>query len=129
DAEGEGGLDGVALVRRDDGALLLDQTAANVVNARITRDTKVDGDGPELSARARLTLQRVQAHYIIARAMMAEGRPENAIKPLIRRAEADLASVPESFGRWLRAEIASLRAERLSAASRKDEAIAELRGA
>ena len=129
-AAGQGGqLDQLGLVRRDDGVLLLDQARANIANARITRDTKVDGDGAELTQAQRLQLQRVQARYIIARAMRAQGKPDSAIEPLIRGAEADLASVPESFGRWLRAEIASLRAERLSEQGRKDEAIAELRGA
>ncbi|HET7410512.1 MAG TPA: hypothetical protein VFJ13_09955, partial [Paracoccaceae bacterium] len=129
-AAGEGSsLGRLGLIRREDGALLLDQTRANIVNARITRDTKVDGDGPELSERERLKLQRVQARYIIARAKAARGELDSGIDSLIRGAEADLADVPESFGLWLRAEIASLRAERLSQQGRKRQAIAELSGA
>lgn len=120
-----GGLEHLELVRRDDGALLLDQTHANVANARITRDTDVEGDRTQLSDLDRLKLQRVHARYIMARAMMAR-RASEGLDQLIREAEADLAEVPESFGRWLRAEIASLRAERLTQQDRKQKAIVEL---
>src|SRR5690606_22154083 len=119
----------LGLVRRDDGTLLLDQARANVVNARITRDANVEGGGTQLGDLDRLKLQRVQARYIIARAMLAQGELGGGLERLIREAEAELAEVPEAFGRWLRAEIASLRAERLSQQDQKKEAIAELSGA
>lgn len=126
----EGGeLDQLGMVRREDGALLIDQARANIANARISRDTSIDGSSTRLNDRQRLQLQRVQALYIIARAMRAQGKPEDAIEELIGRAEADLAEVPESFGRWLRAEISSMRAERLNEQGRKEEAIGELRAA
>lgn len=122
-------LDQVGMIQREDGALLIDQTRANVANARISRDVGVDSDSVKLSDRQRLQLQRVQALYVIARAMRAQNRPEAEIEALIARAETDLASVPDAFGRWLRAEIASIRADRLSAAGQNDDAIKEIRAA
>lgn len=127
--DGGGDLEQVGLVRREDGALLLDQSRANIANARITRDTSIEGTGQPLTDRQRLLLQRVQARYIIARAMRAQEKPEAPIETLIDRAEADLTEVPDAYGRWLRAEISSLRADRLREAGKTDEAIRELQAA
>ncbi len=127
--DGRGNLDKVGLVRRNDGALLLDQPRANIANARLSRDTSVEGAGKPLTDRERLQLQRVQALYIIARAMRAQGKSEDKIAELVARSETDLADVPESYGRWLRAEIASLRADRLSEQGKKDQAVKEIEDA
>lgn len=121
-----GELDRIGLVQREDGALLLDQARANIVNAQVLRDTEFDESGARLTDRQRLRLQRVQAVYITARALRAQGATADEVEALVRRAEADLGNIPEAFGRWLRAEIASLRAERLQAESAPAEAIAEL---
>ncbi len=118
-------LDRIGLAQGPDGELLIDQARANILNAQVRRDTDFEESGEQLTERQRLQLQRVQAIYITARALRAGGSGDEDER-LILRAEADLAEIPEAFGRWLRAEIASLRAERLEAEGRPAEAITEL---
>jgi CHAT domain-containing protein len=127
DAHGATGeADRVGLIEREDGALMIDQARANIVNARVARDTEFEDSGASLTDRQRLQLQRVQAIYVTARALRAEGGSVDEAEALVSRADADLAEIPEAFGRWLRAEIASLRAERLQEEGNLAEAIAEL---
>ena len=92
---------------------------------RISATPSVEGTGARLTDRQRLQLQRVQALYI-TRGRCGRRAPEDEVEALVPRADADLAEIPDAFGRWLRAEIASLRAERLQEEGKKDEAIAEL---
>jgi CHAT domain-containing protein len=119
-------LDRIGLVQSPDGALLIDEARANILNAQLARDTDFEESGERLTERQRLQLQRVQAIYITARALRGEDASGDEAEALILRAEADLAQIPEAFGRWLRAEIASLRADRLQAEGRPAEAIVEL---
>ena len=127
DATGAGApLDQLPFVKVDDGSLLISQERANVANARIQRDASVEGERIRISDRQRLQLQRIQARYIVARALQAQGRSDAEIERLIARSSGELEEIPEVFGRWLRAEVASLRADRRSAAGDSRGAIAEL---
>ncbi len=122
-------LDRVGLAQSDDGTLLIDQARANIVNARPVRDTEFEDSGARLTELQRLELQRVQAIYVTARARRAQGASAEEVESLIRQADAELGKVPEAFGRWLRAEMASLRAERLQEEGQAAQAIVELDGA
>ncbi|MEM6661308.1 MAG: CHAT domain-containing protein, partial [Pseudomonadota bacterium] len=127
DATGEGErLDQLSFIKGDDGALLISQERANVVNARITRDTGIDDNAVRLTDRQRLQLQRVQARYVVARAMRSQGKPESEVQSLIAQSERDLNGIPEVFGRWLRAEIASIQADAKQASGDSAGAIADL---
>ncbi len=119
-------LDRLELIKRSDGALLIDQSQANIANSRTTRDASFDDNAVRLSERQRLRLQRVQALYVVARAMRAQGKPEAQVEDLINRAEKDLVGIPDVFGRWLRAEIASLRADRLAKEGKTEASVAQL---
>lgn len=116
-----------ALVVRPDGAILIDQARANQVNARDRIDTSATSQQVYLSDLGRLRLQRVHTRYVIARAIKAEGKKDTAeIDDLVAASEKDLAAVPDNYGRWLRAEIASLKAEQLAKKGQRDAAIASL---
>ena len=113
DATGAGAsLDELTFVKAEEGALVISQDRANAANARIRRDTSVEGERIRITDRQRLQLQRVQARYVVARAVQAQGKPRTEVDALIEQSSNELAAVPEVFGRWLRAEIASLRADR-----------------
>jgi len=114
------------LIQRQDGAILIDQARANLVNARDRIDASVTSQQRILRDYGRLLLQRVHARYVLARAIKAQGKDTAEIDGMVTASEADLAEVPESYGRWLRAEIASLKAEQLVAAGKRPEAIAAL---
>ncbi len=121
-----GELDRVGLAQGEDGAVLIDQARANIANAGVARETDIDEGGARLTELQRLQLQRVQAIYVTARALRGQGASADEVESLVRRADADLGQIPEAFGRWLRAEIASLRAERLQDEGKSAEAIVEL---
>ena len=122
-------LDELPFIKADDGSLLISQERANVANARIMRDAAVEGERLRITDRQRLQLQRVQARYVVARAMLAQDKPGDAIDGLIDESTEELSSIPEVFGRWLRAEIAALRADRKQADGDVEGAIKELDGA
>lgn len=119
-------LDRMELVRRSDGAILVDQTQANIANARTARDASFDENAVRLSETQRLRLQRVQALYVKARALRALGANADTIDELIAGADKDLVGIPDVFGRWLRAEISSLRADRLAKEGKTDASVAQL---
>lgn len=123
---GAGGLNGVALPLRADGAILIDQTQANVANSRELRDASIEENRIRLSDIQRLQLQRVQANYIIARALKVQEAPSSQIDQRINLARQDLEGVPNVYGRWLRAEIASLEADKLVSEGQIDEAIVKI---
>ena len=123
---GGGGLNATALPLRADGAILIDQTQANVANSRVARDASLDENAVRITDVQRLQLQRVQANYIIARALKAQGASQSDIDRRIELAERDLEGVPNVYGRWLRAEIASLQADKFVASGRVDDAIKKL---
>lgn len=130
DATGAGAaLDELSFIETEEGALVISQDRANTANARIRRDTNVEGERLQITDRQRLQLQRVQARYVVARAIQAQGKSRGEIDALIQESSKELASIPEVFGRWLRAEIASLRAERNVEDGDLPGAIRELDGA
>lgn len=114
------------LIVRPDGAVLIDQARANLVNARERVDASVTSQQKVLRDYGRLLLQRVHTRYVIARVIKAQGKDTAEIDDLVAASEKDLAEVPDSYGRWLRAEIASLKAEQLVEAGKRGEAIASL---
>ncbi len=121
--------DQLEVLAREDGALLVEQEHANIINARIVRDAAIESSRIRLSDRQRLRLQRVQATYVMARAMRAQDKPSEEINELIDIANRNLEGIPEVYGRWLRAEIASLRADRLVSTGDIQGAVGQIDGA
>jgi tetratricopeptide (TPR) repeat protein len=117
------------LVVRDDGSLVIDQARANLLNARDRVDASVTSQQVYLTELGRLQLQRVHTRYVIARALKAQGKDTAEIDDLVSASEKDLAAVPDTYGRWLRAEIASLKAEQQVKKGDTKGAIASLDGA
>lgn len=114
------------MLKRPDGAVLIDQARANLLNARERVSAAVTSKQTYLNDFDRLTLQRVHTRYVIARAIQAQGEDTAEIDDLIAASEQDLAKVPEQYGRWLRAEIFSLQADQFVAADDLKGAIAAL---
>ena len=116
----------LAMPRQADGTILIDDIQANRANSREIRDASLEANARRITDVQRLQLQRVQANYIIARAVRANDGPESQVDQRIQAAAADLAEVPVVYGRWLRAEVASLEADKLVSENRIDEAVAKL---
>lgn len=130
DTTGEGApLDELPFTRTEDGQLIISQDRANAANARVRRDTSVEGERLRITDRQRLQLQRIQARYVVARAVQAQGKARTEIDSLIDASSDELDTIPEVFGRWLRAEVASLRADRKVEDGDIPGAIKELDGA
>ncbi|MGD1924312.1 MAG: CHAT domain-containing protein [Paracoccaceae bacterium] len=122
-------FDRIMLLRQDDGSLLLNQREADLANSQTVGDARFDGESKALTERQRLNLQRTHAHYIIARAKRAQNRPDAEIDADVDSANDLLSQIPIVYGRWLRAEIASLRADRFVREGNPRQAVAELSSA
>ena len=122
-------FDKIMMLRQDDGSLLLQKREADLANSQIQRDVRLDGKSKRLTERGRLDLQRTHAHYIIARAMRAQNRPDADIDAEVSKASAILDTVPNAYGRWLRAEVAALKSDRLTREGKPSQAVAELASA
>ena len=116
----------VDLVQNPDGTFELDTISASIANAREETAPGIDGSTSGLSARQTIQLQLVHAYYVRARAFAALGRARDRIEALLQSGEDILSVVPVAYGRWLRAEFASLNADALAEVSRYDDAIGEL---
>ncbi|MEM7422066.1 MAG: hypothetical protein AAF334_00005, partial [Pseudomonadota bacterium] len=119
----------IRLVERADGTLFLNQSQANRANAREDVRRGFNNNAIVITERQRLELQHAHANYIIARSMQAQNRPEAEIDALIGSVETELAQIPQVFGRWMRAEIASLRADVLLATGNPLAGVQRLDGA
>ena len=119
-------FDKIMMLRQDDGSLLLQKREADLANSQTQNDVRLGGESKKLTERGRLDLQRTHAHYIIARAMKAQNRPDAEIDTEVAKASEILKTVPNAYGRWLRAEIAALRADRLTREGNPGQAVAEL---
>lgn len=119
----------VKLVERADGDLFLSQQAANRVNARTELRNRFNEDAIAITGRQRLELQRTHASYIIARARRAQGAPSAEVEAIADTIETSLAAIPDVFGRWLRAEAASLRADILLSAGNPVAGLERIDGA
>lgn len=122
------------LTKRPDGTVEIDQARANIANAQVGAGVLATPDGVRIGERDRLKLQRVHARYIAARAKQAQSGKSAEVLPLLDLAEKDLGAVPDVYGRWLRAEIGSLKADQFvlngdpkSALRELDQAILILR--
>lgn len=122
-------FDKITMTRQDDGSLRLKKREADLANSQTQRDSRVDGKSKALTERERLNLQRTHAHYIIARAMRAQNRPAEDVDAEVEAAWKILDEIPDVYGRWLRAEVASLRAERLVREGNPTQAVEEVTGA
>ncbi|MEM7211192.1 MAG: hypothetical protein AAF479_04740, partial [Pseudomonadota bacterium] len=122
-------FDRIMLLRQDDGSLRLNQREADLANSQTVRDARFDGKSQKLTERQRLFLQKTHAHYLIARALGFLDRPDSEIDVEVESAHKLLQDVPGNYGRWLRAEISSLRADRFGRDKRFGQAVAELTGA
>ncbi len=117
-----------ALPVAEGGGIVIDEALADVINTG--GDTRLSGlseGGVMLTDVQRLRLQRVHSYYILARAILAQGRDPSEIDPLLAAADLDLSAVNPVFARWLRAEIIGLEADRLRQQGRMEEAIVRLR--
>lgn len=122
-------FDKIMLLREDDGSLRLQQREADLANSQTQRDSRLDGQSQALTQRGRLNLQRTHAHYIIARAKRALNQSDKEIDAEVTSASQVLATIPVNYGRWLRAEVAALRADRLTREGSPQKAVSELTGA
>ena len=117
-----------APVRTEGGGIVIDDMLAEVINTGgADRFSGLSEGSTALSDAQRIRLQRVHCYYILARAILAQGRDPAETDPLLAAADADLSVVPPVFGRWLRAEIIRFEADRLQAQGRIPEAIAKLK--
>lgn len=114
------------MIERPDGAVLIDQARVNLVNTRDRVNVSATSGQTRLTEIGRLRLQRVHARYVTARAIMAQGKDTGEIDAIIAASDADLARVPVVYGRWLRAEILALKADRLVEDGQIDAALAAL---
>ena len=122
-------FDKITMTRQDDGSLRLKKREADLANSQTQRDSRVDGQSKALTERERLNLQRAHAYYIIARAKRAQNRPAAEVDAEVNAAWDILDEIPNVYGRWLRAEVASLRAERLVREGNATQAVAEVTAA
>ena len=119
-------FDKIMMVRQDDGSLRLKKREADLANSQTQRDARVDGQSRALTERERLNLQRAHAHYIIARAKRAQNRPAAEVDAEVDAAWSILDEISDVYGRWLRAEVASLRAEKLVREGNPVQAVKEV---
>ena len=119
-------FDKIMMLRQDDGSLLLQQREADLANSQTQGDVRLGSNSQRLTERGRLDLQRTHAHYIIARAKRAQNRSDAEVDAEVAKASTILDAVPDAYGRWLRAEIASLRADKLARDGKPAQAVAEL---